>query len=169
MTTSTLPEINRMTKSGVEIRSYRAGDGAAFRELNEDWISKNFGIEEKDRQTLGDPEKYILWPGGHIYMAVAGSEAVGCCALLFMRPGVYEVAKMTVAEAYRGQGLGRRLLAYTIDQGRALGAQSLYLETNKKLGDAIHLYEALGFRHLPPERVVPSPYARANVFMELVF
>jgi hypothetical protein len=72
-----------------------------------------------------------------------------------MRPGVYEVAKMTVAEAYRGQGLGRKLLAYTIAQGKALGAKSLYLETNKKLGDAIHLYEALGFRHLPPERVVP--------------
>jgi N-acetylglutamate synthase-like GNAT family acetyltransferase len=158
-----------MMKPVIEIRPYRAGDGTAFREMNEDWIAKNFGIEEKDRQTLGDPEKYILQQGGHIFMAASGTEAVGCCALLLLRPRVYEVAKMTVAEAYRGQGLGRRLLAYTIAQGKALGAESLYLETNKKLGDAIHLYEALGFRHLPPERVVPSPYERANVFMELVF
>jgi putative acetyltransferase len=158
-----------MMKSIVEIRPYRAGDGVAFRELNEDWIEKHFGIEEKDRKTLGDPEKYILEPGGHIFMAIAGEEAVGCCALVAMGPGVFEVAKMTVSEAYRGQGLGRRLLAYTIAQGRSLGATSLYLETNSKLGDAIHLYETLGFRHLSPERVVPSPYARANVFMELVF
>jgi putative acetyltransferase len=32
---------------------------------------------------------------------------------------------------------------------------------------AIRLYESLGFRHLPPERVVPSVYARADVYMEL--
>jgi putative acetyltransferase len=167
--TSTLQEMHDMRKPVVEIRPYRAGDGVAFRKLNEDWIEKNFGIEEKDRSTLGDPERYILQPGGHIFMATVGDEAVGCCALLWMRPGVYEVAKMTVAEGYRGQGLGRKLLAYTIAQGKALGATSLYLETNNTLGDAIHLYKALGFRHLPPERVLASPYQRANVFMELVF
>ncbi len=94
---------------------------------------------------------------------------VACCALMIMKPGVFEVAKMTVAEGYRGMGLGRMMLAYTIAQGKALGAETLYLETNDKLLDAIHLYESLGFRHLPPERVTPSPYARANVFMELRF
>ena len=168
-TTTESEGTSNMSRPAIEIRPYRLSDGAAFRELNEDWIGKNFGLEEKDRSTLSDPERYILQPGGHIFMATSGDEAVGCCALLFMRPGVYEVAKMTVAEAYRGQGLGRKLLAYTISQGKALGATSLYLETNNKLGDAIHLYEALGFRHLPPERVVPSPYERANLFMELVF
>jgi putative acetyltransferase len=153
----------------VELRSFQAGDAVAFRELNEDWIEKNFGLEEKDRETLNDPEGHILQLGGHIFMAVANGSAVGCCALLRMRPGVFEVAKMTVAEGYRGMGLGRTMLAYTIAQGRALGAEMLYLETNDKLSDAIHLYESLGFRHLPPERVTPSPYARANVFMELRF
>jgi len=42
----------------------------------------------------------------------------------------------------------------------------IYLETNDRLLDAIHLYEQLGFRHLPPKT---SEYTRANVFMELVF
>jgi GNAT superfamily N-acetyltransferase len=82
---------------------------------------------------------------------------------------VFEVAKMTVAESCRGMGIGRRMLAYTIARGRALGAEALYLETNEKLVDAVHLDESLGFRHLSPEKVVPSPYARANVFMELRF
>jgi putative acetyltransferase len=153
----------------VEFRRFQPQDARAFRELNEDWIEKNFGLEAKDRETLGDPVGKIVKMGGHIFMAFAEDEAVGCCALLQVRRDVFEVAKMTVAEGYRGLGVGRRLLAFTIAQGRALGAKSLYLETNKKLTDAIHLYEALGFRHLPPERVVPSPYARANVFMELVF
>lgn len=152
---------------GIVIRPFRVGDGEAFRALNEAWIQRHFGIEEKDRSTLGDPEGKILAKGGHIYMMMDGETAVGCCALLALRPGVFEVAKMTVAESHRGRGLGRRVLAYTIEQGRALGATSLYLETNDTLHDAIHLYEELGFRHLPMERVTPSPYARANVFMEM--
>jgi putative acetyltransferase len=153
----------------VEFRAFRAEDAAAFRELNEDWIRKDFGLEAKDRETLGDPEGHILQRGGHIFMAVVDGKAVGCCALLVVRRGVFEVAKMTVAESCRGMGIGRRMLAYTIARGRALGAEALYLETNEKLVDAVHLYESLGFRHLSPEKVVPSPYARANVFMELRF
>jgi len=73
---------------------------------------------------------------------------------------------MAVDERLRNQGIGRKVLAYTIEQARVLGARALYLETNNKLANAIHLYEALGFRHLPPK---PSPYVRANVFMELRF
>lgn len=157
------------SKPAIEIRPYRDEDRTAFRVMNEDWIEKNFGLEEKDRTTLGDPETYILKPGGHIFMAVAEGRPVGCCALLQMRPGAYEVAKMTVAEECRGRGVGRKLLEHTIQSGWALGAELLYLETNEGLVDAIHLYESLGFRRLPPERVVPSPYARANVFMELLY
>jgi GNAT superfamily N-acetyltransferase len=160
--------VNAEEDAGIVIRPFRAADAEAFRVLNEAWIGRLFGIEEKDRSTLGDPEGKILARGGHIFMVVDGGTAVGCCALLALQPGVYEVAKMTVAESHRGRGLGRWVLAYTIEQGRALGARSLYLETNDTLLDAIHLYEELGFRHLPPERVTPSPYARANVFMEMV-
>jgi len=36
------------------------------------------------------------------------------------------------------------------------------------LANAIHLYESVGFRHLPPDRVTPSPYARSNVQMEML-
>jgi GNAT superfamily N-acetyltransferase len=151
----------------IEIRPFQAGDGEAFRVLNEAWIERHFGIEERDRATLGDPEGKILARGGHIFMAVDGKTPVGCCALIGLRPLAYEVAKMTVAESHRGRGLGRKLLAYTIAQAKALGAKTLYLETNSSLVDAVHLYEELGFRHLPPERVAPSEYARSNVFMEM--
>jgi hypothetical protein len=48
-----------------------------------------------------------------------------------------------------------------------LFATRLYLETNSKLQNAIHVYESLGFTHLPAESVKPSPYARANVYMEM--
>jgi putative acetyltransferase len=154
--------------SPVEFRHFEPGDEAAFRELNEAWIASHFVVEEKDREVLNDPVTHILRPGGALLIAVQEGVVVGTCALLVMEDGVFEVAKMTIAERCRGNGIGKRLLVHVIEYARAMGARRLYLETNRKLENAIHVYESLGFRHLPPERVHPSPYARANVYMELL-
>jgi GNAT superfamily N-acetyltransferase len=153
--------------SEIAFRLFQPSDAEAFRKLNEAWIARYFRLEEQDRIQLGDPESNILRPGGQIVMAVAGEERIGCCALIFVKPGVFEVAKMAISERYRGLGIGRRLLEYTIAQAKLLGAHTLELASNTKLANAVHLYESVGFRHLPPERVEPSPYTRANVFMEL--
>jgi putative acetyltransferase len=151
----------------ITMRGFRPEDAIAFRELNEAWISKHFVIEESDRIALNDPLRHILEPGGHIFMAVDGEEVVGCCALIPHGRGAFEVAKMAVAERRRGRGIGRQVLEYTVAQARSLGATLLYLESNSKLADAVHLYESIGFRHLSPEEISPSPYRRANVFMDL--
>jgi len=150
----------------ITIRLFQHGDANSFRDLNEAWISKFFRLEEQDSLQLAQSEN-ILRAGGQIIMAVAGEDRIGCCALVFIKSGVFEVAKMAVSESYQGRGVGRKLLEYTIAQAKALGADTLELVTNSKLANAIHLYESFGFRHLPPDRVEPSPYARANVFMEL--
>ena len=100
-------------------------------------------------------------------MAVIADLRVGCCALLPMEAGAFELAKMAVAESMRGRGIGRKVLEYAIQQGRKIGARRFYLETNRKLANAIHLYESVGFQHVSPDQVIPSPYARANVFMEM--
>jgi len=151
----------------VVLRSFRPGDESAFRELNEAWIAKYFTIEEPDRVVLSDPVANIIGEGGYIFMAVVDDLPVGCCALLPMQPGAFELAKMAVTESIRGRGIGRRVLEYAIDQARKLGASRLYLETNRTLANAIHLYESVGFQHVSPDQVIPSPYARANVFMEM--
>jgi putative acetyltransferase len=116
---------------------------------------------------LGDPVEHILRPGGEIVMAILGDRAIGCCALLAMGDGSFEIGKMAVSEESRGLGIGRKLLARVIDRAREMGATRLYLETNTKLPNAIHLYEAQGFVRLPPERVRQSPYTRSNVYMEM--
>jgi len=156
-----------MALSDIHIRRFQLEDARAFRELNEAWIAKYFVIEDADRAALGDPSGYILQRGGHIFIAVMDGRAIGTCALIFTRQGAFEVAKMAVAEEHRGMGIGRQLLEHAVAEAKGLGAKSLSLETNTKLENAIHLYESTGFRHLPPERVAPSPYARANVFMEM--
>jgi GNAT superfamily N-acetyltransferase len=151
----------------VTIREFLQGDEVDFRRLNEEWITRYFALEPKDEYALADPQRTILDGGGRIFFAVRDGEAVGCCALLAMVPCEFEVAKMAVTESAQRAGVGRRLLEEAIAAARTAGATRLYLETNQKLGAAIRLYESLGFRHLPPERVVPSPYARSNVSMEL--
>lgn len=153
-----------MFTPSVQLRAFQPADATAFRDLNQAWIERFFRMEPHDYEVLGDPMVHIMQPGGHIFMVWAEGRAIGCCALIFVRPGVFEVAKMAVAEEYRGHGVGRKLLAYVIEQARALGADLLVLATNSSLANAVHLYESLGFRHLPPE---PSPYTRANVFMNL--
>ena len=156
------------TPLAIEIRSLAPDDDAtAFRTLNEEWITQYFNLEAKDREILNDPVHSILLKGGHIFMAFAGAEAVGCVALIPMRDGVYELSKMAVSPHMRGGGLGRRLLQHAIAQARGLGAKSLFLGSNTRLKDAVHLYESVGFRHVKPETLPPMPYSRADVFMEM--
>ena len=154
--------------STIEIRPLLPGDDtAAFRTLNEEWITRHFTLEAKDIETLGDPENAILRKGGHIFMVYASDKPVGCVALLPVGNGAYELSKMAVSPHLRGQGIGRRLLQHAIAQARLIGAKSLFLGSNTKLPSAVHLYESMGFRHVPPETLPPMPYSRANVFMEL--
>jgi ribosomal protein S18 acetylase RimI-like enzyme len=54
-----------------------------------------------------------------------------------------------------------------IDRARALGASSIFLGSNRSLIPEIALYESVGFRHVPRERIGALPYMRADVFMEL--
>jgi ribosomal protein S18 acetylase RimI-like enzyme len=84
-----------------------------------------------------------------------------------MSDSEFEIAKMAVSPEFQGAGVGRKLLRAVIEGGRASGARRLYLETNHILTPAIRLYESMGFRHLPAERIVPSEYVRADVYMEL--
>jgi len=151
----------------VTVRSFQPGDEEAFRTLNEAWISKYFHLEDKDRQTLHDPHRYVLSPGGQIFIALRDGEQIGCCALCVREDGSLELSKMAVAEQERGQGIGRQLMEHAIAYARAHRIPRLYLETNHSLANAIHLYESVGFRYIPPERIQPSPFARANVYMEL--
>jgi putative acetyltransferase len=152
----------------IQVRRFQPGDEASFLRLNEEWIVKYFVLEPKDREVLGDPVKYILNPGGEIFFATVGGETVGCCAVMPMAPGEYEVAKMAVTETCRGRGIGRLILEAVIAEGKRIGATRLYLETNSKLPSATHLYASVGFQHVPAERRKPSLYSRADVFMEMV-
>jgi putative acetyltransferase len=152
---------------GRTVRPFRRGDEDVFRQLNEDWISKYFRVEEKDRIILGDPQTHILDKGGEIFMALVDGEPVGCGALVKLSDTTMEVAKMAVDERYQGQGIGRSVLAACIEYARQRKVRRLYLETNHTLTPAINLYKSMGFKPVPEDRLQKSPYKRADVFLEL--
>jgi putative acetyltransferase len=149
-------------------------DAEAFRALNEEWITTLFTLEDADRAILEDPAGHVVDPGGDVLIARdvrdARDEVVGCVALVPFGPtadGVFELSKMAVAANARGRGVGRALLRAAIERAGRLGARSLFLGSNKKLADAVHLYESVGFRHVAPEEIGPMPYVRADIFMRL--
>ncbi|MFJ9724793.1 GNAT family N-acetyltransferase [Streptomyces sp. NPDC101209] len=145
-------------------------DADAFYALNEEWISRLFSLEEADRAVLSDPFGRIVAAGGDVLVARApGSGTVlGCIALLAHPDAVFELAKMAVAPAARGRGIGRRLVAAAVARARTLGARRLFLGTNSKLAPALHLYEDAGFVRIPRDRLpVADYYARADILMEL--
>lgn len=148
------------------MRPFRAGDEAAFRDINIAWIERYFVVEKKDREVLEHPREAIIDKGGAILMAVDAFGAIGCCALMAMGDGVFELAKMGVTPEAQGRGVGRTLIDAAIGRARELGAKRLFLETNAILKPALKLYADAGFR--PVATATPSPYARADVQMELM-
>jgi len=150
----------------MQIVDFRPDLAGAFKALNEAWITSLFALEPKDRLVLGDPEGQIIARGGRVLFALDDGEAVGCCALLALADGGFELAKMAVADACKGRGLGRALLAAAVERARGAGAPRLYLETNSGLAPALALYRSFGFVEVIPAE--PSPYARADVCMELL-
>lgn len=171
MPTSHLSPTAPLTSAGrpaASVRSLAPGeDSTAFRTLNEEWITRHFTLEAKDRETLGDPDGTILAKGGRVYLADFDRRTVGCVALIPIGEGVYELSKMAVAPEMRGLGIGRQLLEHAIDEARRLGAASLFLGSSTKLPTAVRLYEAVGFRHVPREQLPHLAYARADVFMRM--
>ena len=149
----------------MEIVDFRPELAPAFRALNEAWITTLFALEAKDHLVLGDPQGQIIDKGGFVFFALEDEAPVGCCALMALPDGGFEVAKMAVVDAFKGQGLGRALMAACVTHAKAAGAPRLYLETNSKLAPALALYRAFGFVEIAPAK--PSPYARADVIMEL--
>lgn len=151
----------------VEIVPFQPSLAAAFQSLNEVWIRRCFTYEAKDAEILEDPAGKVVAGGGQVLFVLEQGQPIGCCALIPMSDGGFELAKMAVADAAQGRGCAKALLAAGIAWARAAGAHRIYLETNARLTPAVTLYRRFGFTDVPPERRPVSPYARVDVWMEL--
>ena len=121
------------------------------------WINVDLCFQEIDAEIDGLPGKYAAAHGGVLLLALNGTQAAGCVALRALEPGVCEMKRLWVRDAFRGAHLGE-LLARTILQRAAdLGYSSIRLDTLAHMTRAQRLYAQLGFREIPAYYDNPIP------------
>jgi len=151
----------------IEIINYLPEHQQRFKEINEQWITRKYIMEEEDLKTVNDPYGYVIKGGGRIFIATLNGQVVGTVAYLNMGNGVYEMIKMAVDENYRGLKIGKLLGEHSVQAMKEFGAKSLILFSNKEgSATAIQLYYKLGFAEVP---LGSSEFQRANIKMELIF
>lgn len=147
----------------MHIETNNAAHFDEFIRLNELWISEHFYIEEADRALAANPGK-VVSDGGYIFSLLDGERVVGVCALFKESPQRYQLARMAVDPAARGNGYGNRLIEHALAHVKTLGASSIFLFSNTVLQSAIALYKKHGFSTVSRG---PHPvYARCNIVME---
>ena len=153
--------------SAIRIVPFQPDYTTDFRRLNLEWIEQLFKVEAPDRKVLDDPEGEIIGKGGMIFFALDGEAVVGTVALIRIDEGRCELAKMAVAASHQRRGVGELLGDACKSWANGKEFETIVLETNSKLGNAIRLYERIGFRSVVDTRL--SEYARCDVHMELSF
>jgi DNA-binding MarR family transcriptional regulator/ribosomal protein S18 acetylase RimI-like enzyme len=156
-----------MPTPDFSIRDYSDELAGAFRDINVQWIESMYKLEPADLEVLEHPREHIIEKGGAIlFVHAEGVGIVGTCALRKTGEREFELTKMGVLEAARGLKAGEFLLQAAIAHAQAMGAQLLYLLSNRKSAAAIHLYEKLGFVHDPEiMRIHGDRYKRSDVSM----
>lgn len=143
-----LARVGPARQTPLRLREFSDDLAPAFHDINKEWIEAMFVLEPLDREVLENPREKIIAPGGTIlFVEAEGLGVVGTCALKPTGGGGYELTKMGVLESARGLGAGAFLLAAIIARAQRIGADPLYLLTNRACAAAIHLYEKLGFCH----------------------
>lgn len=151
----------------AEIVEYKPEHQPRFKEINEQWITRSYFMEEEDIKTVEDPYDYVLKNGGKIYIALFKGYPVGTIAYLNLGDGVYEMIKLAVDESYRGLNIGRKICEESIQGIKDIGAKKIILFSNTKgSAKAIAMYHKLGFVEVP---LGTSEFIRADIRMELDF
>lgn len=86
------------------------------------------------------------------WSARLNGQTVGCVALRQFGGHQGEIKSMHTRVEHRGQGIAHKLLSHVIEQAKARGLESLWLETGRTAGflPAQKLYERFGFTPCGP-------------------
>ncbi len=80
-----------------------------------------------------------------LWLAEHGPRLVGSVAVLRIAREVAQLRWLVVDPAFRGRGIGKRLVQEAVAFARAAGYPSMFLETLEELPIAAALYRAAGF------------------------
>lgn len=107
------------------------------------------GLDQNGADMPKAGPKELSPPGGGFWVGyVDGSPA--CCGGVkqLPEPGTCELKKMYVVPALRGRGIARQLLTFLEGRARALGHQTVRLDTGAHQPDAQHIYASAGYTEI---------------------
>jgi putative acetyltransferase len=148
----------------IEIIEYENKYQPDFKRLNLEWLDKYNLTESHDLEILDDPECSVIVRGGCIFLAMDGEKVIGTAGLWKENEWEYELIKMAVDTAYRGQGISKILLDHCLEEAEVRKASKVFLFSNSQLKTALKLYEKYGFSYVD---VTDAPFLTADIKMEL--
>jgi putative acetyltransferase len=103
-------------------------------------------------------------PHGRLLIAWVDDFAAGCVALRQFSESICEMKRLFVRPAFRGRGIGKKLVDAIIREANEIGYTTMCLDTLPTLTAATQLYESVGFVRRAPYYDTPLI---ETVFMEL--
>jgi GNAT superfamily N-acetyltransferase len=117
-----------------------------------------------DEEIAKGPPTDLVPPSGAFFLALADGEPAGLGGVRYLDTEIAEVKSMYVAPAYRGTGLGRRILARLEEIALEHGCSAVRLDTSDYLRPAVGLYRSAGYREVPAYNENP----KADLWFERV-
>jgi putative acetyltransferase len=154
---STVPTLTRNADGSADFAAARALFEEYQRSLGFSLCFQNF-----DAELAGLPGAYAP-PEGRLLLAFADDAPAGCIALRKIEEEICEMKRLWVRPAFRGTGLGRRLVEDVLREARGIGYRRIRLDTLPSMTAAQALYLSLGFTDIPPYNDHPIEGTR---FME---
>ena len=111
------------------------------------------GFEEELAQLPG----IYAPPAGVLTVVFDDDRPVACGALRPHGDDACELKRIYVRPTHRGLGLGRSITLDLMDRAIQLGYAVVRLDTLRRLGPALKLYESLGFQEITPYNFNPEP------------
>lgn len=103
-----------------------------------------------DKELAEMPGKYDPSQKGALLLGKVDGVARGVVGLRDLGDGVAEMKRLYVDPEGRGHNLGRLLADAVIAEARRLGYRLMRLDTLRRMVAANRIYDALGFRDIPP-------------------
>ena len=154
-----------MILNNLKIETFKEDYSTNFRSLNLEWIEEYFEVESEDLKILNDPKGYVIDKGGQIFFAIKDDSIIGTSAMIPIKQGVFELAKMAVNKTFQGQGIGRLLMSASLNFAKDNNASDVFLITNDKLLPAMELYKSSGF--IVDKNYDDNRYRRGNTKLKL--